>query len=134
MLPTITMLYASLLAFQLLLLSVQVVRLRRRHQVGIGTGSVNALERAVRAQANFTEYVPVALVLIVLLELSGFWPWLIHALGLALLIGRILHAQGLHRSGGTSAGRLIGTAATWLVILVAAACGIAYSVMRLANV
>lgn len=128
---TITMFYASLLAFQLLLLSGLVVRLRRRHQVGIGTGSVNALERAVRAQANFTEYVPIALILIALLELSGTWPWMIHALGLALLAGRVLHAQGLHRSGGTSMGRFIGTVTTWLVILVAAASGIARSVIQL---
>lgn len=131
MLPSITLFYASLLAFQLLLLSGLVVRLRRRHQVGIGTGSASALERAVRAQANFTEYVPIALVLIALLELVGLWAWLIHALGVTLLIGRILHAQGLHRSGGTSPGRLIGTALTWLVLLAASAFGISRSVVQL---
>jgi uncharacterized membrane protein YecN with MAPEG domain len=117
--PAITLLYAGISALILLGLSARVVGLRRKHQVGIGTGAVTALERAVRAQANFTEYVPLALLLIALLELNGLDAWMIHGLGAVLVIGRVLHAQGLNRSAGTSAGRFIGTLLTWLVLLVA---------------
>jgi uncharacterized membrane protein YecN with MAPEG domain len=117
--PAITLLYAGISALILLGLSARVVGLRRKHQVGIGTGAVTALESAVRAQANFTEYVPLALLLIALLELNGLDAWMIHGLGAVLVIGRVLHAQGLNRSAGTSAGRFIGTLLTWLVLLAA---------------
>ncbi|NCO18453.1 MAG: glutathione S-transferase [Gammaproteobacteria bacterium] len=113
--------YAGLLGLVLIALSIQVVILRRRHQVGIGFGQVQALERAIRTQANFTEYVPLALVLLVLLGISGALPdAALHLLAGALVVGRILHAVGLSRSAGTSFGRLAGTALTWLVLLAAA--------------
>lgn len=125
MIPSITLFYAGLLGLLLLALSARVVMLRRRHQVGIGTGSVGALERAVRVQANFGEYVPYAIVLLALLEWASAWPWLIHALGAVLVVGRLMHAQGLSRSGGVSSGRFVGTLLTWVVLLVAAIAGVA---------
>ncbi len=128
MLPSITLFYASLLGLLLLGLSARVVMLRRRHQVGIGTGSVGALERAVRAQANFGEYVPFAIVLLALLEWASDWAWMIHALGAVLVVGRLLHAQGLSKSGGVSSGRFVGTLLTWVVLLVAALAGVAITV------
>jgi len=113
--------YAGLLGLVLIALSIQVVILRRRHQVGIGFGQVQALERAIRTQANFTEYVPLALVLLALLGISGaLSDAALHLLAGALVVGRILHAVGLSRSAGTSFGRLAGTALTWLVLLAAA--------------
>lgn len=118
MTPSITLFYAGLSALVLVGLSWRVVALRRKHQVGIGTGSVNALERAVRAHANFCEYVPLALLVIGLLELSGAPAALVHGLGAALVIGRVLHAVGLNRTAGISQGRFVGTALTWLVLLV----------------
>lgn len=120
MLYSITLLYAGLSALLLLALSFQVVGLRRKHQIGLGTGEAPALERAVRVHANFCEYVPIALLLLLVLELSGPLPaWLLHVLGVMLVIGRILHAVGLSRSAGTSSGRFVGTLLTWLMILVA---------------
>lgn len=130
MYPSIVLIYASLLALLLIGLSYNVVRLRRRHQVGIGTGSVQALERAVRAHANFCEYVPLALLLLGLIELGGKVPgWTLHILGLALLAGRIAHAQGLSRSAGASRARVVGTALTWGVLLVASGMGLAVGAM-----
>lgn len=120
----LTLIYASFLALGLIGLSLQVVRLRRRHQVGIGTGTVGALERAVRVQANFCEYVPLAVLLVLMLELAGAHPLLIHGLGVALVVGRALHAIGLAGSAGTSAGRALGTLLTWLVLLVGAIAGL----------
>lgn len=113
--------YAGLLALVLLALSYNVVRLRRRHQVGIGTGEVAELARAIRAHANFCEYVPLALILLVALALAGAAPlWALHGLGAALVVGRVLHAFGLSRSAGASAARVWGTVLTWLVLLIGA--------------
>ena len=36
--------------------------------------------------------------------------------GIALVLGRVLHATGLSRTAGTSNGRLFGTLLTWLAI------------------
>lgn len=118
---TVTLLYAGLSGLLLLALSFRVVGLRRKHRIGLGTGDEPALERAVRVHANFCEYVPLALVLLLVLELSAALPALVlHALGLMLVIGRILHALGLSRSAGTSSGRFVGTLLTWLMIAISA--------------
>ena len=43
---------------------------------------------------------------------------LLHGLGCALLIGRILHGfVGLNRSAGVSTGRFVGTLLTWVMLL-----------------
>jgi uncharacterized protein len=119
---SITLLYAGLLALILLALSMRVVALRRRHKVGIGSGDHVDLELAVRCHANFCEYVPLALLLLLALEASGsVAAGLLHGLGLGLVLGRVLHGfLGLNRSAGTTQGRFIGTLLTWLMLTVAA--------------
>jgi uncharacterized membrane protein YecN with MAPEG domain len=42
--------------------------------------------------------------------------WLLHGLGMALTLGRLVHPVGLYRSAGQSAERAIGTALTWLAL------------------
>ena len=94
----VTSIYAALLALLLLALSVLVIRQRLRNKVAIGLGEAEALLRASRAQGNFAEYVPILLVLLLLLELGGSGPVLLHGLGAAILLGRVLHAAGISRS------------------------------------
>lgn len=127
---SISLLHAALLGLVLLALSFNVVRLRRRHQIGVGSGESRDLELAVRAHANFCEYVPLALLLLLLLEASAALPaLLLHALGLMLLLGRILHGFfGLNRSAGATPGRFLGTLLTWLMILIAALLGVGMAI------
>ncbi len=66
---------------------------------------------------NFAEYVPFALVLLALAELSGAHWAGVHALGLSLLAGRLLHAYGISVKAGVSFGRFWGTALTFAVLL-----------------
>ncbi|MEE4297063.1 MAG: MAPEG family protein [Wenzhouxiangella sp.] len=116
---TITLFYAGLSGLLLLALSFQVVALRRRFQVGLGTGNQPELERVIRVHANFCEHVPLALVILLALELSNVFPaFLLHLLGVALVLGRVLHAWGLSQTAGVSKGRFIGTLMTWLMILI----------------
>jgi len=115
----VTALYAGLLGLLLIGLSIGVIRQRRRALVGIGHGGDERLERWMRIQGNFVEYVPMALVLLALAELQGASTGLLHGLGVILAVGRLGHAWGLAHSVGTSAGRAIGVLATFLVILVA---------------
>ena len=48
---------------------------------------------------------------------KGSPPFVVHALGVALLVARAAHAAGVYRSSGTSPGRFFGTALTWTMIL-----------------
>ncbi|RFF32573.1 MAPEG family protein [Wenzhouxiangella sediminis] len=119
---TITMFYTGLLGLMFLALAFRVVRLRRSLQVGLGSGGHEELNRAVRAHANFAEYVPLALLLVAMVEAGTAAPvWVVHLLGLVLLLGRTIHGfAGLNRRSGYSPGRFWGTSLTWLVIAVAA--------------
>lgn len=115
----VTALYAGLLGLLYFSLSATVIYHRRRARVGVGHGGDERLERWTRVHGNFAEYVPFALVLLALLELQGAASWLLHALGVLLLVGRFAHAQGLAGSFGSSPGRVLGMIATFLVLLVA---------------
>jgi len=113
----ISAIYASVLAIVFVILSYRVARRRVSSQVGLGTGDNRELERLIRIQGNFAEYVPLALLLLVIYEMGGGPAWAIHLAGAALLIARLLHAAGLTRSSGRTTGRFTGIIATWLVIL-----------------
>jgi hypothetical protein len=108
--------YAGLLGLLLIALSATVVLARRRFRVRLGTGSDPAMEQAVRVQANFTEYVPFAVVLLIVAEITGLPDLAVHAAGVVLVASRLVHAWGLSHSPGLTFGRFYGTAGTWLVI------------------
>jgi uncharacterized membrane protein YecN with MAPEG domain len=116
----ITGLYAALCALLILALSFRIVGLRRRLKVGIGDGGDAELARAIRAQANAIEYVPLMLVMLLVAENNGAGVVFVHACGAGLVIARVLHAVGLSGSAGTSFGRFWGTLVTWILLLVLA--------------
>ncbi len=91
----ITSIYASLSALLIVRLSVAVIKLRRKNRVSVGDGGNEELQLAIRAHSNAVEYIPIALLLLLTLELNGAPQILIHVLGVTLLVGRILHAMGL---------------------------------------
>jgi len=110
--------YTGLLGLLLIALSTNVVLARRRYRVRLGVGTEEGMQQAVRVHANFTEYVPLAVVLLVLCEVLADLPAAaVHAAGIVLVTSRVLHAWGLARSPGTTFGRFYGTAGTWLVII-----------------
>jgi uncharacterized membrane protein YecN with MAPEG domain len=87
----VTPLYAGLLALWFLLLTLRVVQERHRTRISLGDGGDATLHRCIRGHANFAEYVPLALLLLAILELSRFSIYVIHALGAVLLVSRLLH-------------------------------------------
>jgi uncharacterized membrane protein YecN with MAPEG domain len=109
--------YAGLLGLLLVVLSAQVVLARRRFRVRLGSGTEEGMQQAIRVQANFVEYVPLAVLLLVLAEITGLPAGAVHGAGILLLASRIAHATGLSASPGRSFGRFYGTAGTWLVIV-----------------
>lgn len=92
-----TAFYAALLALLYLAITVGVLRARYASKIALGTGEDRLLFRAARAHANFAEYVPLILLLMALAESGGAPRLLVHAIGLATLVGRTLHAYGIRQ-------------------------------------
>ncbi|AVH29837.1 MAPEG family protein [Vibrio diabolicus] len=111
----ITALYASILAILIIWLAVQVIKQRRLHQVAYADGGVEALQIARSAQSNATEYIPITLILMVLLESNSAYPTWIHLTGIIFVIGRIIHARGILKEDLKR--RVRGMQVTFLVIL-----------------
>jgi len=114
----VTTLYAGLLGLLYLALAYLVVRGRQRHRINLGIGAEGQIERQVRVHANFAEYAPIFLILLLLAELAAAPSWLLHGAGAGFVIARLGHALGLSSTSGVSQGRSVGTALTWLLILV----------------
>jgi hypothetical protein len=124
--PLATMIYAGALGLVLVFLSGRVIGRRRDRQVGIGDGGDAELARRVRAHANFTEYVPLALILMLLIEIAGIGAWLVHGLGVSLVAGRLVHAWSMTASSITA--RTVGMSLTLMVVGVAAAVCLVFGV------
>ncbi len=116
----VTPLYAGLLVLWFLALSFQVIRCRRGGRISLGDGGDAKLIRVIRGHANFAEYVPVAILLMAILEISRFSIYVLHALGLALLIARLLHGYALAFTVHFKFGRLWGAALTFAVLVIEA--------------
>ncbi len=113
----ITTIIASALTIILIRLSFAVIHLRRKNQVGLGSGGHEDLERAIRAQGNFSEYVPLGLILIACLELNGAPWWLVAAPGLSLIIGRLIHAKGINIPPPDFSKRVLGMKFTFVTLI-----------------
>jgi uncharacterized membrane protein YecN with MAPEG domain len=123
--PVITALYAGLLGLMSIAIAFLAGRLRGKLNVSIGDGGHRELLLAMRRHANFAEYVPIALILIALLEMNGVSRIAVHALGAALVVARACHAVGLEADSMSGAGRFVGAAGTALVVVVASVWSIA---------
>jgi hypothetical protein len=114
----ITALYAALSGLLLIMLSAAVSKKRLGAHISLGDGNDAALNQAIRAHGNFVEYVPLALILLALVETYGTSHIVVHILGASLIIGRLLHAWGMNQAQALGSGRKLGTILTWGMILV----------------
>jgi uncharacterized protein len=122
-----TTLYIGLFALLMLLLKVNVGRVRASKKINLGDGNDESMQRAIRVQGNAVEDVPVVLFGLVGLGLLAAPVLLIHGLGISFLIARILHAIGLGGMAGAGVGRLIGTLMSLIVMIATAAACIWYA-------
>ncbi len=117
----VTPLYAGILTLVFVVLSFRVIRGRYAARAALGDGGDRRLLRRQRVHANFAEYVPLALILMALIELQRGLGWTLHAIGLALLIGRLAHAYGVSQEPETMRFRQIGMILTFAALVTGAA-------------
>ncbi|HET8800507.1 MAG TPA: MAPEG family protein [Marinobacter sp.] len=121
MIVPVTGVFAAVTGILLLVLSLQVVKFRLKYRKGLGVTDDVDSQAAVRAHANLVEYAPLALIMIGIAELNGVPGGLIYWVGMALVVGRVLHAWGMiNGRGRPHKARMIGILLTWLAILAAA--------------
>ena len=121
--PATTAVFAALLALVYVGLSGWVIAARGRSNVLHGDGGDAGLQARIRAHANFGEYVPLALLLVALLEAGGGAHALVLGLLVVLLVGRALHPFGMLAAPNSArqfACRGGGMLATFLVLAVGA--------------
>jgi uncharacterized membrane protein YecN with MAPEG domain len=124
--PVVTPLYAAALTALFITLSLRVILLRRSGRVSLGDAGNPALLVRIRAQGNCAEYAPLGIVLLLLAELAGAAPALLHLSGLVLLAGRISHAWALSGLGRLGA-RTIGMLMTFAALALSAALALPWS-------
>ncbi|MEL7212387.1 MAG: MAPEG family protein [Pseudomonadota bacterium] len=125
----LTGLYAGLIALVFLVLSFRVILYRRGHRIGLGDAGDKSLLKRMRAQANCAEYAPIGLILLALIEAQDAPRIVVHALGMTLLLGRVLHAYGFSASPPVMNLRVLGMLLTTAMIGVAALMLIALHVL-----
>lgn len=111
----VTPLYAGLLALFFLVLSWRVIQFRQRG-IPIGDGGDPKMLRLIRGHANFAEYVPLILLMMGFLEVGHTSIYVLHALGIALLVSRILHGYALSFTDQFRFGRTWGAGLTFAVL------------------
>ena len=115
----VTPLFAAIFGLMYIALSINVVRLRLKKQVSLGTGDIDALEKEIRIHANFAEYVPFTLLLLILHEILTLSSSLVFWLGCLFLISRVCHVIGMKNGKDYLICRKLGMIGTFTVILIA---------------
>ena len=117
---TIVPIYAAIFGLMFVYLSVRVIKQRRSAKVSLGDGDNPTLRKAIAVHNNFSQYVPLALLLIAFVELSHASATITHGLCACLLVGRVAHAYGLAQPVQIMKLRQIGVLLTFGVIVIAA--------------
>ncbi|MBJ2138733.1 MAPEG family protein [Paraglaciecola chathamensis] len=113
----ITAFYGGLLGITFMYLSILVIQGRRSGKISLGDGGDNHFLGVIRAHANFAEYVPLILVLMLVAEINQAHVAVLHSAGVALLIGRLVHAYGLKHHSGASWQRVSGMLLTFIALI-----------------
>jgi uncharacterized membrane protein YecN with MAPEG domain len=113
----ITALYAGILALIVVALAINVTVHRAKLKVPLGDGGNPAMLRMMRLHANAVEYLPLALVLMAIYEITGGSHTLLHVAGIVLIVGRILQTWNMWSTPMAGFGRLTGQSSTWLTIV-----------------
>jgi uncharacterized membrane protein YecN with MAPEG domain len=111
----VTLVLAGAAAIFLVLISFPIANRRRATKLSAGDGGDEKFNRLIRAQANFAEYTPLAVIVIGLIEMNGFAQIFVCSLAAAFAVGRVLHLIGM--VGPVLVARALGMILTFGVLL-----------------
>jgi uncharacterized membrane protein YecN with MAPEG domain len=115
---SVTPIYIALLGLLFLPFTLRVGLYRVKNEINLGDGGDAEMIKRIRGQGNFVETVPLALFLLLTMELMGASDIWLHALGATLVVGRLLHYLAITELG-PFLGRPIGMFATLGIYIIA---------------
>lgn len=114
----ITSLYTGILGLIFILCAINVIKFRYKSATGLGDGGDENLIKAIRIHGNFSEYIPIIILLMAFYEMNNGQAIALHFMGVVLILGRIAHAIGLTLSTGTNIYRQFGVLSTFIILIV----------------
>ena len=108
--------YASTLALLFVCLRLRKINIELRLKKGLGKSTNEDLAAAVLAKSNFSENVPLGILLIYFVELSGANHYFIHLLGMSLFISSGLEAYSITQGNGKTLTSILGSLMTLLTL------------------
>ena len=117
---TVSVAYAAILGLLFVPFTFYVGLYRVNNGILLLDGGDKELARRIRAQGNFIETVPLALILIILMDLSGASATWLHVLGSVLVVSRIMHYVTIATNPGNTVPRALGMVGTLGVYLASA--------------
>lgn len=114
----ITGIYTSILAILTIWLGARVSIHRAKTGISIMHGDDMTLAEKIRQHGNLTEAVPIALILMGIVELNGASPVWLHTIGGILLLSRIIHPFGIKHDKPSEVARGIGSTGTSIAMVI----------------
>jgi uncharacterized membrane protein YecN with MAPEG domain len=104
----IVALYVALNIILAVILMFRVGQVRIGKKVSLGDGGDNELFARIRTHGNYIENAPLALIGLFALAMMNGHIVALHVFGIAFLLGRLLHAQGMGTKNALGKGRSAG--------------------------
>ena len=114
----ITAPYLALLGLYAMVLGAMVSIHRAKSGISILHADDISLAEKIRRHGNFTESVPLALLLMIVAEVQGLGAGWLHGAGVLLLAGRLVHPFGIQHDNPNNVLRGIGSGATSVSMLI----------------
>ncbi len=108
----ITMITTGILGLLFLWHASRIIKVRASLKLGLGDGGEESMVRKIRTHANFAEYTPLLLVMLLLLEIANLPAALLWGFAALIIGGRMVHAYGMLPVGGIMWARTAGMVAT----------------------
>lgn len=114
----ITTIFLAVLSLMYLAVSLHVSRIRNQLGVRHGVGDSPKLLHAVRAHGNFSEYVPILIFILWMMEYNLASGWLLWVFGLIVVVGRVAYTYGMLSAAHPLWARGVGMLCTYVPLLI----------------
>ena len=119
---SVTTIYTLPLLAIWLVLFFRVSASRGKFKQSFGDGGHLALLQRIRQHGNFIEWVPLALLLMLLAEAQGTGTLWLHSAGVLLVLGRLAHPIGLKPDNAGHPFRYLGNGSNLVAVAILAVC------------